>query len=130
MSSRPFRMITLSARTISKSSAEDHPQALRPVPGAEWYVYVGLLFETLVPILDCLAPRAFCQIISATAMNRAAGKGVTVMDSHQARARSEASFKKEERAREGAKAMMEYEAGVRATQEKTARLRALRLAKE
>ena len=65
-------------------------------------------------------------------MNRAAGKGVTVMDSHQARARAEASFKKEERAREGAKAMMEYEAEVRATQEdqKTARLRALRLAKE
>ena len=63
-------------------------------------------------------------------MNRAAGKGVTVMDSDQTRARAEASFKKEERAREGAKAMMEYEAEVRATQEKTARLRALRLAKE
>jgi hypothetical protein len=57
-------------------------------------------------------------------------QGVTVMDSHQARARAEASFKKEERAREGAKAMMEYEAEARATQEKTARLRALRLAKE
>jgi len=52
------------------------------------------------------------------------------MDSHQARARAEASFKKEERAREGAKAMMEYEAEVRATQEKTARLRAQRLARD
>jgi hypothetical protein len=37
---------------------------------------------------------------------------------------------KEERAREGAKAMSEYEANMRAVREKTARLRALRLAKE
>jgi hypothetical protein len=44
--------------------------------------------------------------------------------------RAEASFKKEERAREGAKAMREYEAESRAVHEKTARLRALRLAKE
>ena len=48
----------------------------------------------------------------------------------QARARAEKSFKKEERAREGAKAMMDYEAEGRATREKTERLRALRLAKE
>jgi hypothetical protein len=88
------------------------------------------VIPTSVGCFKAPTPRAFCQIISATAMNRAAGKGVTVMDSHQARARAEASFKKEERAREGAKAMMEYEAEVRATQEKTARLRALRLAKE
>ena len=53
-----------------------------------------------------------------------------MLDANQARARAEASFKKEERAREGAKAMMEYEAEARATREKTARLRALRLAKE
>jgi hypothetical protein len=32
-------------------SGGDHPQALRPVPGAEWYVYVGLLSETFVPML-------------------------------------------------------------------------------
>jgi hypothetical protein len=44
--------------------------------------------------------------------------------------RAEASFKKEERAREGAKAMREYEAESRAVYEKTARLKALRLAKE
>ena len=55
---------------------------------------------------------------------------VLVLDANQARARAEANFKKEERAREGAKAMMEYEAEARATREKTARLRALRLAKE
>jgi hypothetical protein len=46
------------------------------------------------------------------------------------RARAEASFKKEERAKDGAKAMMEYRADSRALLEKTARLRALRLAKE
>jgi hypothetical protein len=44
--------------------------------------------------------------------------------------RAEASFKKLERAREGAEAWMEHEAEARATREKTARLRALRLAKE
>ena len=44
--------------------------------------------------------------------------------------RAESSFRKEERAREGAKAMREYEAEGRAVREKTARLRSLRLAKE
>jgi hypothetical protein len=53
-----------------------------------------------------------------------------VPSSDQAKARVEASFKKEERAREGAKAWTEHEAAARATLEKTARLRALRLAKE
>jgi hypothetical protein len=50
--------------------------------------------------------------------------------SDEARARAEASFKKEERAKEGAKAMMEYQANSRMVREKTVRLRALRLAKE
>jgi hypothetical protein len=44
--------------------------------------------------------------------------------------RAEASFRKEERAREGAKAMRDYEAEGRAVREKTARLKLLRLAKE
>jgi hypothetical protein len=48
----------------------------------------------------------------------------------QARARAEASFKKEERAREFEKARSEYNAEERARREKTARLKALRLAKE
>jgi hypothetical protein len=52
------------------------------------------------------------------------------MNSDQARARAEASFKKEERAREGEKAWKEYQAEARATLEKTERLRALRLQKE
>ena len=51
-------------------------------------------------------------------------------ESDATRARAEASFKKEERAKEGAKAMMEYQANSRAVREKTERLKALRLAKE
>jgi len=50
--------------------------------------------------------------------------------SDEARARAEANFKKEERAKEGAKAMMEYLANGQLVREKTAKLRALRLAKE
>jgi hypothetical protein len=51
--------------------------------------------------------------------------------SEEDRKRAEASFKKKElQAREGAKAFAEYEAANRATTEKTARLKALRLAKE
>jgi hypothetical protein len=54
-----------------------------------------------------------------------------VTDSKEAlNKRAQASFKKEERGREGAQAMSEYEAEGRAVREKTARLRALRLAKE
>jgi hypothetical protein len=49
----------------------------------------------------------------------------------EAQDRAEASFKKkEQRAREGAKAVTEYEAEGRAVREKTARLKSLRLAKE
>ena len=49
---------------------------------------------------------------------------------NEARARAEASFRKEERAKEGAKAMMQYQANSRMIREKTERLKALRLAKE
>ena len=51
-------------------------------------------------------------------------------DPDRVKARAEASFRKQERAREGAQAWTEHEAAARATLEKTARLRALRLAKE
>ncbi len=44
--------------------------------------------------------------------------------------RAEARFKQQERALDGRKAMTEYEAQVLAMREKTAHLRALRLAKE
>jgi hypothetical protein len=52
------------------------------------------------------------------------------LSSDDARQRAEKSFKQEERALDGRKAMTEYEAQVLAIREKTARLRALRLAKE
>ena len=50
--------------------------------------------------------------------------------STEARARADASFKKEERAKDGAKAMMEYVANSKMVREKTERLKTLRLAKE
>jgi len=53
-----------------------------------------------------------------------------IMISDQARQRAEKSFKQKERARDGRKAMTEYEAQARTIREKTARLKALRLAKE
>jgi hypothetical protein len=46
------------------------------------------------------------------------------------RQRAERNFKKEERARDGRKAMADYEVQARTIREKTARLKALRLAKE
>jgi hypothetical protein len=58
-------------------------------------------------------------------------KGDIVTISKEAlKKRADARFKKDERIREGAKAMLEYEAEGRAVREKTARLRALRLDKE
>jgi hypothetical protein len=50
--------------------------------------------------------------------------------SNEARARAEANFRKEERAKDGAKAMMDYQAKARMIREKTERLKALRLAKQ
>jgi len=52
------------------------------------------------------------------------------MNSDEVRRRAEKSFKQEQRARHSRKAMTEYEAQARATREKTAQLKALRLAKE
>ena len=60
-------------------------------------------------------------------------QGVTKLDinAKQARDRAEAIFaKKQERLRDGQTAMAEYEAARLATREKTARLRALRLARD
>jgi hypothetical protein len=52
-------------------------------------------------------------------------------DAERARDRAEAAFKnKEQQLREGQQAMAEYEAARAATREKTARLRALRLARD
>jgi hypothetical protein len=50
--------------------------------------------------------------------------------SGEVRSRADASFKREERAKDGAKAMMEYQANSRNVRDQMARLKALRLAKE
>ena len=56
---------------------------------------------------------------------------LTTRSKEQALSRAEETFKKKEkRATEAAKAMAEYNAGLIATREKTARLRAQRLAQE
>jgi len=52
------------------------------------------------------------------------------MNSDQAQQRAERNLKKEERAQDGRKAMTEYEVQARATCQKTARSKALRLAEE
>jgi hypothetical protein len=52
------------------------------------------------------------------------------MTTDQARQRAEKSFRQEERARDARKVMTEYEAQAVAIREKTARLKALRLAKQ
>jgi hypothetical protein len=64
--------------------------------------------------------------------NRVCRKGDDVMTNSEAvRQRANASFKRKEiQAREGASAMADYEAAGRAVEEKTARLKALRLAGE
>jgi hypothetical protein len=51
----------------------------------------------------------------------------TADESHR---RAEALFKKEQQLREGQQAMAEYQAELRAMRDKTARLRALRLARD
>jgi hypothetical protein len=67
---------------------------------------------------------------TSAAKERTLATKATVARASEVHARAEASFKKEERAKEGAKAMMEYQANGRAVRERTARLKALRLAKE
>ena len=55
---------------------------------------------------------------------------VTMNSKEVLKRRAEARFRQEERALDGRKAMTEYEAQVLAIREKTARVKALRLAKE
>jgi hypothetical protein len=52
------------------------------------------------------------------------------VNTDEARRRAEALFKKEQQLREAQQAMAEYQAGLHMTREKTARLRALRLARD
>jgi hypothetical protein len=59
-----------------------------------------------------------------------AAQETLIVNSEQARQQAERRFKQDERLRDGRMAMPEYEAEARAIREKTARLKALRLAKE
>jgi hypothetical protein len=52
------------------------------------------------------------------------------VNTDEARRRAETLFKKEQQLREAEQAMTEYQAELRAMREKTARLRALRLARD
>jgi len=52
------------------------------------------------------------------------------MNSNEAHRRAEALFKKDQQLRESQQAMAEYQAKLAAMREKTARLRALRLARD
>jgi hypothetical protein len=61
----------------------------------------------------------FCSVIAA--------QEISAMNDQQ---RAERNFKKEERAKDGRKAMTEYEIQGRATRAKTERLKALRLARD
>jgi hypothetical protein len=70
-----------------------------------------------------------CSVQSAQFFHRIQSRALS-MTSDQTRQRAEKLFKKEERARDGRIATIEYEAEAIATREKTARLKALRLAKE
>jgi hypothetical protein len=59
-----------------------------------------------------------------------AAQEIATVDSDKAKKQAERNFKQEERARDGRKAMTEYETQALATRAKTERLKALRLAKE
>ena len=52
------------------------------------------------------------------------------VNTDEARRRAETLFKKEQQLREAQQAMTEYQAGLRMMREKTARMRALRLARD
>jgi hypothetical protein len=86
--------------------------------------------------IESRASRSMVLLLESTAIQGYVGTGapeketILAKNSKDVMDRAEASFKKEERAREGAKAMRDYEAENRAVREKTARLKALRLAKE
>jgi hypothetical protein len=92
--------------------------ACKPYISATLYLYVPVG----ITLTSILRVRANKETTLPTRSNQA--------QSGDARARADASFKKEERAKDGAKAMMEYQANGRALREKTERLKALRLAKE
>jgi hypothetical protein len=70
--------------------------------------------------------------VNREAMILQALKGVPILsvNTDESRRRAEALFKKEQQSREAQQAMAEYQAELRMMREKTARLRALRLARD
>ena len=58
------------------------------------------------------------------------GVPILSVNTDESRRRAEALFKKEQQSREAQQAMAEYQAELRMMREKTARLRALRLARD
>jgi hypothetical protein len=91
--------------------------ATNPVLLLNQYIYV-----LLSKIINHLAPQWGVGVVAAWEK--------FIMNSEQARQQAEKRFRQEGRGRDGRKAMAEYEAEARATREKTARLKALRSAKE
>src|SRR5450755_3460168 len=90
-------------------------------------------FRTYIRMVKICAThrrRATINPVSTDLIGVLAEKEMTLASSKDTPKRIEARFKREERAQEGAQAMLEYVAEGRAVREKTARLRALRLAAE
>jgi hypothetical protein len=79
---------------------------------------------------ELISPSPQTYLGPQTYLTGAERETILTAKSNDARARADASFRKEERAKEGAKAMVEYQANSRMVREKTERLKALRLAKE
>ena len=63
-------------------------------------------------------------------VNTFQGVPILSVNTDESRRRAEALFKKEQQSREAQQAMAEYQAELRMMREKTARLRALRLARD
>jgi hypothetical protein len=121
----------------SRIAPSGRPQQSRPRVG---FGDKRLLFVTFSAYISCrLMYPSLCGASGAAWKHRDPGisrqacrkkERILSKNSKDVMDRAEASFRKEERAREGAKAMRDYEAEGRAVHEKTARLKALRLAKE
>ena len=108
---------------------------IRPVTNAELFSYhfvhiyrASTLWGRISAPVAALINTTMKGVVSD---RHAEKKMIVTMNSKEVlKRRADARFKQEERALDGRKAMTEYEAQALATREKTARLRALRLAKE
>ena len=143
----PMLCITLHdfCEMACNSGRGSFPTPVLPADGTGAAAARHLCARGFFPIISCIYTvrvnvigRHFCARSSFNQHGNEKGvseqtrrKGDIVTNSKEAlKKRADARFKKDERAREGTKAMLEYEAEGRAVREKTARLRALRLDKE